>query len=43
LAATPSLSMHMRNDVARRHDDSVLATMMATPRVAPPHRHRCTR
>ena len=43
LAATPSLSMHMRNDVARRHDDSVLATMTATPRVAPPQRHRCTR
>ena len=43
LAATPSLSMQMRNDVARRHDDSVLATMTATPRVAPPQRHRCTR
>jgi hypothetical protein len=43
--ATPSLSMHMRNDVVRRHDDSVVATMTATlsPRVAPPQRHRCTR
>jgi len=43
LATTPSLSMHMRNDVVRRHDDSVVATMTATRRVAPPQRHRCTR
>ena len=31
LATTPSLSMHMRSDVVRRHDDSVVVPMTAKP------------
>ena len=35
MATTPSLSMHMRDGVVRRHDDRVVATMTAAPLVSP--------